>query len=323
MNKQAIPVFYNKDKSGKNIFFMMVFSWHVCWRQIVLVHHLILLVHNNTECHGEAENRVLNRVGGKKSNNMKKIIFVIMLNAVCFFSFCQGYDDGLVSSHLSVNTSETKYTSFVNEFRKGIDNVKNEIITSADGIATYYGVDVRDYTKFDQVVANANLGNTNEYFSTNYLNQVKSVLDKLDNQYDNIGQFRNDLVGIATSSSLSENESEFLALLDITTQEISTSLLNLSLSGQTAFVLNNNNEKDNTDINFLESYKDSSLIFSVTTIKKIPHWVRCALGVFGSAILGGLQGGGSGFTMGGLVGAAVGGIAGVMGGTFIGAATFC
>jgi|GEM_PF-6265498 len=68
------PVVSTSLFSGKNIFFMVFFSW---WRQggpVFLAQHLFVSAPQHI-CHGNAENRVLKRVGGKNYQN-EKVFFI-------------------------------------------------------------------------------------------------------------------------------------------------------------------------------------------------------------------------------------------------------
>ena len=261
---------------------------------------------------------------------MKKIFFLLLVTTTLWGnSIGQNYDDGFISSHLSVNTGDARFTSFVNEFRSGISRVRNRELTSADGIAVYYGIDIRNYPRLDQVVTGARWTSYNGDYSASFLTDVKEAVDKLSYQYDNIGQFRSELLGIALSRVPSAKESEVLALMDIAIQEVTKEFLSQDAAYLNS-VLQNSGQTINTDIDF--NLTDRVNLSSALCISdyNLPRWIKCGLGVIGSAILGGITGAGYGAKVGVIfgpggaaLGAVIGGIGGVIGGAFTGAASFC
>lgn len=243
--------------------------------------------------------------------------------------YAQSYDDGLVSSQLSVNTSESRFVSFVSNFRSGFSRVRNMELTSADGIASLYGVDIRNYPKIDQVVNNASWGSYNGDFTPVFLSNIKDQVDKTGEQYESFGELRSGLLGMAQAGNLSSKESAALALIDIAIQEIKKEVIDHDL---TYGLIPGYRPVAQTQALAGPNFPDyqSGGNDAIYDDYKLPGWAKCVLGVLGSAIFGGFTGATAGakfgivFGPGGAAtGAAIGGIVGVIGGAFTGAASFC
>ncbi|HUR65665.1 MAG TPA: hypothetical protein VMZ03_04885, partial [Chitinophagaceae bacterium] len=220
----------------------------------------------------------------------KTFLLAVTIATFAINSFGQSYDDGFISSHLSVNTGEAKFSSFVNEFRSGLSRVRNRELTSADGIASFYELDIRNYPKLDQVVNSAAWTSYNGDFSATFLTKLKTAIDKLSYQYDNMGQFRDELLGIAVAGAPSSKEAEVLALIDISVQEVTKEFLSLDGSASGSMISNSSNVIHPTfDLNPIESNNGIPAL-SIYDYK-LPRWIKCGLGVIGSAIMGGLTGG--------------------------------
>src|SRR5262245_24747533 len=151
---------------------------------------------------------------------MKKLVLLFFtVSALSGHSIGQSYDDGLISSHLSVNTDDARFTAFVNGFRAGMSRVRSGELTSPEGIAAAYWVYICSYTRISQVVNSANWTAYNGAYSPSFLVNVKGTIDKSSDQFETIGDLRTDLLGIAVSGQLSEKEATTLALMDIAVQE--------------------------------------------------------------------------------------------------------
>lgn len=137
-----------------------------------------------------------------------------------------------------------------------------------------------------------------------------------------MGQIRSELVNIASENDLGEKEAEAVALIDLSLQSVTLAYLNES-SDNSAFSRSMNSIESLTSSGSLVSVDDRNNSFNSVELGRLPRWFRCGLGTIGSAILGGLGGAGSGFTIGGPFGGVVGGILGVIGGTVTGVAAFC
>ena len=235
----------------------------------------------------------------------------------------QTFDDGTVTQYLRVNTADSKFSLFAENFRKGIETVKKGEWTSMDQIATATGVDLRKYPKFSQL--SYEVGENT--LSDGFIKKLQDAVSNTDIAYNTIGDFRNALVAIATKTGLTVKDAEMLALVDIATQEMAVSLIS---DGPVA-ALGSVQPADDAAFSLFEMANISGGNDEVMVNDlKLPHWVRCALGTIGSAIAGGLAGAGTGMTFGSAVpgigtalGGVVGGIGGVISGTFIGIATFC
>ena len=256
----------------------------------------------------------------------KQFLFVLTAVLGCFAGFAQSFDDGLVSSRLSVNTSDTRFTSFVNGFRSGLSRVRNLELTSPESIAAAYNVEVRNYPRLEELLTDGEWAVAPGSYSPSFLGNVKGSLDKLNGQYDNIDQLRNDLAGIAVAAPLSEKEAVALVLMDITVQELKREMAAQLTAKRNAAPA----------VDAAPTTLTGGIIQPANTVPlavdeiKIPSWVRCALGVLGGAIVGGLSGAATGMKLGVIFGAhgaaiggAIGGIAGVIGGAFTGAASYC
>lgn len=260
---------------------------------------------------------------------MRKIVFLIFTTLTLVnIGSGQGYDDGLISSKLSINTGEEKYFSFINEFRSGINKVRSGELRSVEAVALYYGIDINLFPKIDQLIVAINAGQNKSGFSDQFLLKLKSVIDKTGNEFSDIIQFRQALLSITSGQALTVIESEALALIDLGVQEMEKNLIpaDNTHSGLRDFSFGANSLGSflNSDLSF------ESINYLLTDSRKLPRWFICGVGTLGSAILGGLSGAGSGaqvgavFGVGGAaVGAIVGGIAGVVGGTLTGASIFC
>jgi hypothetical protein len=258
---------------------------------------------------------------------MKKIILSCFIIAGFVGKvIAQGYDDGYVSTPVSVNTAEPRFVSYVENFRSGLNKVKERLLTSADGIASYYGIDIRNYPKLADVVGGANWTGYGTTFSPIFLTRLKESIDRLSYEYENLGQFRNNLLEIAVTNPPTKEEAEVLALVDISVQEITKEFAAQDVSFESGIA-----SVSGAVINGLTDILNvnPSQPFPINEFR-LGKWVKCALGVIGSAILGGLTGARGGGSVGAIfgpggaaVGAAVGGIAGVIGGAFTGAASFC
>jgi hypothetical protein len=257
---------------------------------------------------------------------MKKIILSGLIIGALINNnvVAQSYDDGYVSTPVAVNTGEARFVSFVENFRSGLSKVKERTLTSADGIASYYGIDVRNYPKLADVVGGANWSGYGTDFSPVFLTKLKESIDRLSYQYENLGQFRNDLLEIAVTNPPTKLEAEALALVDISVQEITKEFAanDVSMSSGISNVAGE-------VINGITDALYPNQQFPINEYK-IGKWIKCALGVIGSAILGGLTGARSGGSVGAIfgpggaaVGAVIGGIGGVAAGAFTGAASFC
>ncbi len=236
---------------------------------------------------------------------MKKSILVLSLSlGLFFYSYSQENDDGLVTSHLQVNTTQDHFVSYINGFKEGIAKVKAGELTSVDAISAYYNVDITKYPSLDERLANATSGKGKEPFSPAFIMNLKNVIKKAD-QYTSVYDLRNEFVQIAVFGGLSVKEAETLALLDMSTQELAKSVINAPGSTLNGHAV-------------------------ISKGKELPKWLRCGLGAIGSAIMGAIGGAGTGAQVGalfGLVGAAggaiIGGVLGFIGGAAVGIAKYC
>jgi hypothetical protein len=283
----------------------------------VLASQEIRFDHHLAKCDGNAENRVVKRVGRKNRLFMKKLIVQICLLLITSVSvYAQDYDDGYVTNGLPVNTSAEKYASYVEKFDEGMAKVLKGIITSNDQIIQEYGVNIQDFPKLSYVVATGSWSAYNGNYSEEFLRGLNQVVERSSGEYENILEVRNGLKEIA-STPLSANEAEALAMVDISLQIVSRKFI-ASLTGKLSPF-------------FMPVFP--SAVFSLGSpylhfigfngSLKLPGWLRCALGVLGEAIMGGFSGIKIGSAIGGPLGAAVVGIVGVAGGAFSGAAKYC
>jgi hypothetical protein len=271
---------------------------------------------------GNAENRVLKRVGTKKIQ-MKKLFLSLTLGIlISGVTRAQFYDDGFVTNGLPVNTTDEKFAAYVKELTAGMDKVMNGQITSNDQVIQAYGVDLLSFPKLEEVVATSNWSVYGEKYSPAYLRELESVIGRTTVEYNSLYEIRNALRSFPSRMNLSAAEAESLAAIDISLQETGKRLLT-SMTGTSW-------KKGTSFYSFFSLAMMSPLFVSQSTSTlanynyiKLPGWVKCAFGVISEAILGGFSGVKIGSIIGGPVGAAVVGIAGVLGGAFKGAAQYC
>lgn len=256
---------------------------------------------------------------------MKKILSFLVLSSFFFgnLTHAQITDDGIVTSHLSINVTQKKFVSFINDFKSGINKVKNGELTSDIAVANYYGVDVGSFPKIEQLLVNSQNDNSPSDYSNNFLEKLSGAINKSNNVTNSVVDIREAFANIAITSPLSVKESEALAIIDICTQELVKSYSGAGLGGNsTGLVVSPffaNSLADHSEISTSLGELHSK---NLQESDGIPRWLRCGLGTIGSAILGGFQGFLAGIKFGQL-GGAIGGIGGVIAGAFTGASKFC
>jgi hypothetical protein len=258
---------------------------------------------------------------------MKKIflgLFILFLSQQD--SHAQLADDRLVSAHLKVNTGDEKIVSFVLGFKSGLEKVKNRELASMDAITSYYGVDIRSFPDLQGQLAERPLPYVT-VFTPAFLNQLATIVNGIGTSYQTIPQFRQALTNLAVSVPLRKEEAEALLMMDFSTQEIERQVPTSGTINQAGFLV-----KEKEDVYSYASKKidATSFVFIQDDPEKLLKWVRCALGVLGSTILGTLNGIATGGQIGGLAGGAgaaagatIGGIVGFISGFSNGISNYC
>src|SRR5262245_22873955 len=111
---------------------------------------------------------------------MEKLIFILgLIVSGAISSFAQGYDDGYVTSNIGVNTSTPTFAGYVNSLNSGIQVVKDGRINSAEGIARYYGVDIRKHNKLSTMVTVTASGNYDGPYSHSFVSTLNAAIENV------------------------------------------------------------------------------------------------------------------------------------------------
>lgn len=252
-----------------------------------------------------------------------KNLLVIFLTTVLGSAYSYGQyavDDGLVTQHLSVNLDKEELASYLEGFASGLNKAKNGEFQSVEDVIAYYDVDLQTFPSLEKLIEL--IGNSEEgiKLSEEFVKRMLDIFNKTSGEYTDIAEVRNDFVKVATEMSLSGEEAESLALIDISLQ---TTIEAFGI-GETAGISDSNWEPGYSTSGLTMKWDRSPSSIGALSYDyyKLPKWLRCGLGTLGSAILGGFTGVTVGIKF-GHVGAAVGGVLGVMAGTFVGVARYC
>ena len=222
---------------------------------------------------------------------MKKILYVVMM---CFSVSCfaqVSIDDGFVTSRLGTGSRQAWIDEFVTAFSDGVYNGKAGKYSSPDYLIEKEKYDIRQQPPIEQWLQRGGVP-----VSDRFLQKIISIKNRIGLEYTTMPQIRNGLREIAIAGNMSSQENAYMAALDISLQVVA----------------------NNFNLNPLAA--DGSMLKRKVFL---PKWLKCAFGILGGSLLGGINGAGLGTLAFPGVGTAAGAVIGMIGGGAMAAGSLC
>jgi hypothetical protein len=251
---------------------------------------------------------------------MKRIkILIVLLSILIQTSHAQIVNDGFVTNALSGRYNEDSATAFIQAFNNKLIEVRQMNFTSTDDLSNYLNFNPNTLMSLE-ALKSLSQSDPNFNLSSGFIQGLIDIKNNVGLEYSSSPQIRSAIKRLSESRTLNNFEATTLAYFDLSLQQLMNLFQNDFAVEKLGDYIGEHNHYSGPNRNGHPSGE----------ILKLPRWLRCAVFVILSGVVGvaggivtGAQIGtfiapGPGSVVGGAIGGVVGGVTGMLGGAIAG-----